>query len=231
MPGPRLLQPGLVQAERLVGRTRLGAEGHVQAVPAVDAHHQEGEVRDFRFGQLAADLLVHCVGHAVRVQRGQRLGPFQRGALARAEQGGLTPDGDVVQAQFALAADLGLLDVHVQAEAATVDLRGADRHEIVEFADDGLLLQRGAEVEVMLGQFGGNLEVIQTLGHVTDTFAGGIADDIAAYPHGAVSGRGDKAPRIAIWSGPCGLAPHPLAPISNYGILSPLRSTAVSARE
>ncbi|PKD79241.1 hypothetical protein CWS33_28245, partial [Escherichia coli] len=116
-----------------------------------------------------------------------------------------------------------------------IDLRGADSHEVIEFPDHGRLFQRGAEVEVVLGQFGGNLEVIQTLGHVTDTFVGAIADDIAACPHSAASGRGEKAPRITIWPGPCCLGhaawARPLAPAENYGILSPLRSTAVSARE
>jgi hypothetical protein len=38
----------------------------------------------------------------------------------------------VVQAQLALAVELRLLDVHVQAEGAAVHLRGADVHEVGE---------------------------------------------------------------------------------------------------
>ncbi|MNV63508.1 hypothetical protein D3C71_1561060 [compost metagenome] len=72
----------------------------------------------------------------------------------------------MVQAQFAFATDLGLLDVHVQAKAATVDLRGADVDQVAEFLDHGHIFHGRAEVHVLLGQLRRHLEVIQPLGHV-----------------------------------------------------------------
>ena len=43
----------------------------------------------------------------------------------------------MVEAQFALAVQLGFLHVHVEAEAAAVDLRGADVHEVEDLLLDG----------------------------------------------------------------------------------------------
>ncbi|AOU95945.1 uncharacterized protein AruCF_5054 [Achromobacter ruhlandii] len=41
-----------------------------------------------------------------------------------------------------------------------------------------------------------------------------IADDIAACPHGAASSRGGKAPRTAIWTGPCDGPRGPCLPVT-----------------
>src|SRR5690606_6147745 len=141
----------------------------------------------------------------LRRQHGQRLGPGQRGALARREQRGVAPDGDVMQAQLALAMDPGLLDVHVQAEAALVDLRGPDRHQVLEFADDGLGLQGGAERQIGLGKLGGNCKIVQALsGHGWAFEAGsrGARPGLARNPYAAASMPRPEVPRMVIRPGP-----------------------------
>jgi hypothetical protein len=62
----------------------------------------------------------------------QHLGPCQRGPFARNKQSGFPPNRDVVEAKLALAMDLGLLDVQVQAESALIDLRSPDRNKIAD---------------------------------------------------------------------------------------------------
>ncbi|MNT66096.1 hypothetical protein D3C72_2041330 [compost metagenome] len=61
--------------------------------------------------------------------------------------------------------DLGLLDVHVQAETAAVDLRCADIDQRAQFLDHRDLLQRHAVVEILLGQGFRHLEIVQSLAH------------------------------------------------------------------
>ncbi|MNL39821.1 hypothetical protein D3C87_1621290 [compost metagenome] len=101
----------------------------------------------------------------MRAQRGKRLGPRQAGALTRGKLGGFAPDRNVMQAQLLFALDLGLLDVHVQAEAAAIDLRRADLDQIQDRLLDRPGLQEHAEFDEFLEQLGRLGESIETLTH------------------------------------------------------------------
>src|SRR5262245_35157148 len=68
-------KPCLVQTEGLVVRAGRRAEGHIGAVPGVDAHHAEGQRREFLLAELLAHLGIELVGDAGRRDLGQRLGP------------------------------------------------------------------------------------------------------------------------------------------------------------
>src|SRR3546814_7517744 len=83
------------------------------AIPGVDHHHHIGEVDHLIFGELRARLGIDVVWHAVRRQPRERFGPFQRGALAIAEQGRFPPDGDMVKTKLPLTMKPSLLDMHV----------------------------------------------------------------------------------------------------------------------
>jgi hypothetical protein len=69
----------------------------------------------------------------------------------------------MIEAQFAFAVDLGFLDMHVEAEGATVDLGSPDVHEIADFLLDGAVLQAHAEIRDLLEEFGGMLCVVEAL--------------------------------------------------------------------
>src|SRR3546814_21074113 len=71
------------------------------------------EVDHLIFGELRARLGIDVVWHAVRRQPRERFGPFQRGALAIAEQGRFPPDGDMVKTKLPLTMKPSLLDMHV----------------------------------------------------------------------------------------------------------------------
>src|SRR3546814_6430612 len=92
-------------------------------------------------------------------------GQGQRGAFARGEQRRFAPDGDMVQPQFGFAVDLGLLDVHVQAEGAAVHLGRADLQQAVDLVVDRAAVQGGAELHEFLEELGGLLDIVQALAH------------------------------------------------------------------
>ena len=71
-----------------------------------------------------------------------RLGERERGALALVEERALAPGGEREDAAVLLAGLLGVDGVHVDAEGAAVDLRGADAHELAQAR-----LEAGARVE------------------------------------------------------------------------------------
>ncbi|MNY24666.1 hypothetical protein D3C86_1583970 [compost metagenome] len=95
----------------------------------------------------------------------QRFRPGQRGAFARREERRFAPDRHVVQAQFAFAVDLRHLDVHVDTERTAVELRRTNLDELLDGRLDRGLLEQDPELDELLGQLGGLLEVVRTLGH------------------------------------------------------------------
>ncbi|MCY1313531.1 hypothetical protein D9M70_640610 [compost metagenome] len=97
---------------------------------------------------------------------GQHLGPRQRGPLAWLEQRRFAPDRDMVKAELSLAMDARLLDVHVQAEGTAIELRSANLDQVTDGWLDRIVLQQGAEFQVLLEEFGGLLHGIHALSHV-----------------------------------------------------------------
>ncbi|MNN71140.1 hypothetical protein D3C81_1870460 [compost metagenome] len=66
----------------------------------------------------------------MRRQLGQGFSPLQRRSLYWRKQLRLTPDGDVVKTQLALAMDLGLFHMHIHAERTAVELRSAQHDQV-----------------------------------------------------------------------------------------------------
>src|SRR6266511_2269520 len=62
---------------------------------------------------------------------GALLGQLQGGALGVGEHRGLPPGRDQVEAGGGLSGVRGVLGVHVGAEAAAIDLTGAERHQVL----------------------------------------------------------------------------------------------------
>src|SRR3954471_24912461 len=158
-------EAGLVQAVGLVVNARLNLERDVHAIPAIDGHDRKCQVGNFLFGKLRAHALVGLIGDAVGRDLRQYFGPRQAGALARREQGGFTPDGDMVQAQRPLTVDGRVLDVHVHAERAAVDLGNAQLDQFANGFLDGRVAQRHAEFEKLLREFRGLLLVVDAHWH------------------------------------------------------------------
>ncbi|MNN03122.1 hypothetical protein D3C81_1158000 [compost metagenome] len=69
----------------------------------------------------------------------------------------------MMQAQFALAVDLGLLDMHIDTERAAVQLRCTDLHQLTEGLLERRLLEQRAKLDELLGELRRLLEVVQTL--------------------------------------------------------------------
>ena len=91
-----------------------------------------GEGDQFFFVEMGAHGSVVGIADRVVSQAGEGFRPLQRGALFIIEQGRFAPDGQVVEAQFALAVQFGFFDVHINAKDAAVDLRDADFDEVFE---------------------------------------------------------------------------------------------------
>jgi hypothetical protein len=100
---------------------------HREPVGRVD----QGDQDDQRGGLVVVVVLAHpgpcLVGDALGGvgEAGALLGESQCRLLGLGEHGGLAPGGDQVEPDRALAGGRGLLDVHVDAVAAAVDLAGA----------------------------------------------------------------------------------------------------------
>src|SRR6185312_2603968 len=108
---------------------------------------------------------VGRVVDAAPVEPRDGLGPFERRLLLVREQRRLAPDRDVMDAQVALAVDLRLLHVHVEAEGAAVELRGADVDEVEQRRAEGARLGGLGELEKLLEQLGALLGVVGAGAH------------------------------------------------------------------
>src|SRR4029434_2226974 len=86
------------------------------------------------------------------------------------EQCRLPPCGNVVEAQRALAVNRRLLDVHIQAERATVELRGADEDKVEDRLFDRRFLHLQVELDELLEQLWRLLLVVEALIHWRSSF-------------------------------------------------------------
>src|SRR3954462_6064250 len=110
----------------------LGPEGDGEPVPPVDRDDRDREADELRFFELRAGGLVRLVGNSLRTEPRDRFRPGQRRALPRREEGRLAPDRDGVDALLGLALLPRVLRVHVHAERAAVQIRGAEPDEMEE---------------------------------------------------------------------------------------------------
>src|SRR5690242_9008246 len=99
----------------------LGPERDRQTVPAVDGNDRERQVDQLGFAEVLAYGGIDRVGHVAFGDERQRLGPFQRGALALAVEIGFAPGIEQVKALLGLAGGARVLAVHVEAIGAAVD--------------------------------------------------------------------------------------------------------------
>src|SRR5262249_41887464 len=116
-------------------------------------------------GEVLARSPVELVADALVRQAGDGFGPFERRSFPRGEERGLPPDGHMVDAKLPLAVDLGLLHVHVDAEGAAVELRGADVDQVDQALLEAALLDELAHLEELSGKLWGLLGVVDSLSH------------------------------------------------------------------
>jgi predicted SnoaL-like aldol condensation-catalyzing enzyme len=117
---------GLVVAGGLLGDDVHAVEG----VDDGDEAHQGGElVLVVVLGGVRPGLVGDATGRVG--DAGALLGQFQGGALGVGEDLGLPPGRDQVEAHRGLPGVRGVLGVHVGAEAAAVDLAGAELHQLL----------------------------------------------------------------------------------------------------
>src|SRR4030095_14015631 len=79
-------------------RAYLGAERDREAVPAVDGDDGERQADQLRFAEVLTRAGVELVRDVVGRNQRQRLGPLQRGTLARRVERRLLPRRQAVQA-------------------------------------------------------------------------------------------------------------------------------------
>src|SRR6266545_239910 len=98
--------------------------GDVETIPGVDRGDREHERGELRVVVVARGVVPHVVRNGVRAigETGSRLGERQSGPLGLGEVRDISPDGDRVDALIGFARMLELAGVHVDADAATVDL-------------------------------------------------------------------------------------------------------------
>jgi hypothetical protein len=114
------------------------AVGRAESVPAIDRSDRRGEVEQLLFRERRARLRIDFVADAFAQQR-QRFGPGQRRPLALGELRRLAPDHDEIELVDWHVQLLGLQDVILHAECASVDLRGAQLDEFEQLLLDARL--------------------------------------------------------------------------------------------
>jgi len=155
-------EPDLVQPEGLVARAGHGTKRHVQTIPRVDGRHAEDERGELLVAELLAQLGIERVAKTGRLHLRQRFRQSQRGTFLKREQGRFAPDRHVMQAQLALSVQLGLLDVHVEAEGAAIELRRPDVDQVGQRpVDTAASRDRHAELLELLDQIGRVRRVVE----------------------------------------------------------------------
>src|SRR5262245_5027426 len=109
---------------RLV-RPRHASEADRDAVPGIDRGHCPGHVYQFFLGELLPRLLVEIVGHTAP-DESDGVRPGQSRTLTIVEERCFAPGVERVDSLLRFAGSAGILGMHVDAEGASVDLRGPD---------------------------------------------------------------------------------------------------------
>jgi hypothetical protein len=110
-------------------RFNLGAEGHVQTIPAVDADDGQSQVNQLLFVEMAPGFVVHLVRHLAQVDSGHGLGPGKGGALAPGVERRLAPRRKQVEPLLRFAQRARIFGMHVQTMRAAVDLGNPGLHQ------------------------------------------------------------------------------------------------------
>jgi len=135
-----------------------GPEADGQPVPGVDRADQHGQVDLLGGGEVPGELLVIPVGSMGLGHQGQGLGPGEGGPLPVVEERRFPPGVEEVEPLLRLAAGAGILGVHVEAEGAAVDLRGAGLHQLDQAVLQPAVLQDLFELHHRLQGAGGDFE-------------------------------------------------------------------------
>jgi hypothetical protein len=144
----------------------LQGEADAEAVPGIDRGDSQGQVGDFPLVEVRAQCIELGLRSTALRQQGQAFGPGQGGTLAGAEKAGFAPDAQAMQALLALAAVAGILAVHVDAEGAAIQLRGAQADQLQQRQLDIAAGQRLLQAEHgLVGGGGFGAPIIDTGGH------------------------------------------------------------------
>ncbi len=100
------------------------------------------------------------------VQHGEGFGPGQGGAFGGAEVADVAPDHQAVQALVAFAVFPGFAGVHLHAEAALVDLRGAQHHQVMQLAIQAMGVDQAVDLAQAVEDLGDGLQQVDGLGGV-----------------------------------------------------------------
>jgi hypothetical protein len=110
----------------------LGAGADEQPIPGIDGRDREDKLRQLVLVEVLGGGVPDVVGHVRLGDERYRLAQLQRRALTLAVERALAPSVQRVQARRALAGGARVLPVHVEAERAAVDLRGADAQQLAQ---------------------------------------------------------------------------------------------------
>src|SRR5471030_2502973 len=101
------------------------AKADAHPVPAIDGGDRQRPVGDLLGVEMVGHRVVCALARAGGAELSQRLGPGQRGPLRRGEQDTVAPKRHGAEPTEGLAAASGFGALHVDAERAAIDLRGA----------------------------------------------------------------------------------------------------------
>ncbi|MFK4405162.1 pimeloyl-ACP methyl ester carboxylesterase [Bradyrhizobium ottawaense] len=139
-PSPR--KRGEVKTSHLPN-THRHLDRRIQPVPDIDGRNREDQRCELALVEMLGGLIPDRIRYRVLAIGEARdgLGQRQRGALGVREIGRVAPSGHGEQALVGLAQLAGDLGMHVDTDAATVDLAGAQVHQFQELFRQTLLGQ------------------------------------------------------------------------------------------
>ena len=111
-------------------RSWNGAKADRQPVPSIDGDDGQGQVHQFLFAEVLSDRLVQCIRHPALADPSHGFRPCERRTFALREERRFFPHINGIQPLLRFACRSGILRVHVHAVGTTVDLRGAQSHQL-----------------------------------------------------------------------------------------------------
>lgn len=137
-------------------------EGDGEAVPPIDRHDSEVEVDQLLFGEVLERTFVHGVRGGTLRDSGHGLCPFQCRLLAITEKRRFPPDGEQMKSRWIFPIRDGLLHMHVDAEGASIDLRGPQEDEMQQTRLEAALLNELGDAPHRLYRAGPVFSVIES---------------------------------------------------------------------